>query len=109
MEIDWHWILNDGTYVLSGAWGMLEMERIQSWVPPPLEGQVVLHLDDVEIVSGEAMAMCITWIRGLCQRDLTLVLVRAPQMLAHTLYKTNMLNTCKIKLISPREDSGIGI
>ena len=109
METGWHWALIDGTYVLSGTWEQSEMESIQSWVLPPQEVDLILHMDDVEITSGEAMALCITWIRELCRRYPKVVLICAPQMLAHTLYKTNMLNTLNIELIRPREDSGIGI
>ena len=109
MESDCRWVLVDGIYVLSGAWDTSEVKNIQHRLPLPLSGKVYLHLDDVEIISGEAMAMCITWIRELCHRGVTLVLICAPQMLAHTLYKTNMLNSYDIELISPREDTGIGI
>ena len=108
-EGDWHWALVDGIYVLSGVWGRPEMEHLQSWSEIPPDGEITLQLEDVDIVSGPAMALCITWIRSLCQRHPKVTLIRAPQMLAHTLYKTNMLNTLNIVLISPREDSGIGI
>ena len=107
--MDWECTFSGGVYILVGNWGEQEIELTQSHLLSlPKSDVLLLDVNDVEILSGTAMALLITVIRRLLLHHHKLVLISAPQMLAHTLYKTNMLRECNIELITPREDSGIG-
>jgi len=107
--VDWDCIQTAECFVLFGDWTLEDIERCRSYFKI-IEAQstLILNLQDVEIVCGTAMAECITLLRELVQKHNQLILIEAPQMLAHTLYKTNMLVDSNIELISPRHDSGIG-
>ena len=59
----------------------------------------ILDMGELDIEDGVSMASIVSALRLLRP----LVLVEAPQMLAHTLYKTHMLST-GITLVRPRED-----
>jgi hypothetical protein len=108
--MDWECVFLEGKYILSGEWDLAEVNRTLAYFKKvPESAEIILELTDVEIQKGTAMALLITVIRFLLAKHNRLVLLRSPQMLAHTLYKTNMLRQCNIVLIEPREDSGIGI
>ena len=69
-----------------------------------LNGGVELDRDELELEDGAAVAEAINGIRALLK--LGRVIVRhAPQMLAHTLYKTGMLENAGLELIAPRGDA----
>ena len=107
--MDWECIYTDGVYYLVGNWQEQEVENTKKYILSlPRSNKLCLDLNDVEILSGTAMALLITAVRRILIRHKKLVLINAPQMFAHTLYKTNMLVELDIKLISPREDTGIG-
>ena len=58
-----------------------------------------LQLRELDIEDGVSMACIVSTLRLLRP----LLLIEAPQMLAHTLYKTHMLST-GITLLRPREE-----
>ncbi len=60
---------------------------------------IQLYMGELDIEDGFSMASLVSALRELRP----LVLIEAPQMLAHTLYKTHMLST-GITLVRPRED-----
>ena len=107
--MNWDCTQRGDVYILFGDWSLPEVALCRRYFAA-LESkeEIVLDLQDVEIITGTAMADCITWLRELLQRNQHLVLQQAPQMLAHTLYKTNMLKQTNITLVDPRHDSGIG-
>ncbi len=62
---------------------------------------VHLDLDDLELDDGSAVAEAVNAIRGLL-RSCAIVVHHAPEMLAHTLYKTGMLEDDRLSLVTPR-------
>lgn len=50
-----------------------------------------IDLDELDADDGAGVAVLTTLLRELLDRGGEITLVRAPQMLAHTLYKTGML------------------
>jgi len=68
-----------------------------------------LELYGLDLDSGQAV---VTWhevVRRLRDRTGHLVLVDAPQMLAHSLYKVGDLTDGRIELVEPRMDDGITV
>lgn len=61
-----------------------------------------LDLADLEIDTGPACALAVDAIRALVDRGIHPVLVRAPQELAHVLYRVGMLPV--LTLVDPREE-----
>ena len=66
---------------------------------------IVLDLHDLELSDGSAVAEAVNAMRALLARA-PLVIRHAPQMLAHTLYKTGLLRNGRLTLESPREEEG---
>ena len=60
-----------------------------------------IKMTDVEIEDGPALAEFITTLRALSP----VILIEAPQMLSHTIYKINAISEDKITLIRPRMGS----
>lgn len=75
-------------------------------LPPGSER--VLDLADLDLEDGVAVAHLVTGLRALRARCDRLVLVAAPQMLAHTLYKVGALSDPGLVLVAPRQDEGMG-
>ena len=65
------------------------------------DGTIHLDLDDLELDDGSAVAEAINALRKLLLKA-AVVVHHAPQMLAHTLYKTGMLDSERIRLEAPR-------
>ena len=59
----------------------------------------------LDLDAGEAVAAAVDGVRALLVGR-RLILVEAPQMLAHTLYKVGMLADPRLALERPREDEG---
>jgi hypothetical protein len=66
-------------------------EFLLALAPNP-HGEAILDLLALEIDSGEAMAEGVTAIRELASRTSRLVLLGAPQMLCHNLYRIGLLD-----------------
>ena len=66
-----------------------------------------LLLDEAELTDGPATALMVEAVRLLLDRFTRLRLVRAPQALAHTLYRVGMLRPgSRIALAEPRDEEG---
>lgn len=66
-----------------------------------------LLLEEAEITGGPAAARMVDAVRLLLARFARVRLVRAPQALAHTLYRVGMLRPgSRLELIAPREEEG---
>jgi anti-anti-sigma regulatory factor len=68
------------------------------------EVEVHLDFDELDLLDGTAVAETVNAIRNLLETGRSLRIVHAPQMLAHTLYKTGMLEDGRIILIDPVEE-----
>lgn len=66
------------------------------------DGKVHFDLAELDIASGPACAMAVGAIRSIVDRSLHPVLTRAPQELAHVLYRVGMLPS--LTLLDPREE-----
>lgn len=73
-----------------------------------MEDEARLLLADLDLEDGVAVAHLVTALRALRSRSGRLVLVQAPQMLAHTLYKVGALHDPGLVLVDPRQDEGLG-
>ena len=72
-------------------------------VPRPEHGgSLALDLDGLDLLDGVAVAEAINGLRAALALGAPVVLHRAPQMLAHTLYKIGMLTDGAISLEDPR-------
>jgi len=68
------------------------------------EGEAIqLDFHELELEDGTAVAEAVNALRALIKLA-PVVLWHAPQMLAHTLYKTNMLSGNRLQLQLPREE-----
>lgn len=67
------------------------------------DGIIHLELDELELDDGSAVAEAVNALRRLLTHG-PVVLHHAPQMLAHTLYKTGMLQGDRLQLETPRVD-----
>jgi len=65
------------------------------------DGTIHLELDELELDDGSAVAEAVNALRRLLEHG-KVVLHHAPQMLAHTLYKTGMLEGERLRLEAPR-------
>jgi len=96
-------------FVLSGDVDAASAEKIlRALLDGSGEGKAAeLLLDEAEITDGPATARMVDAVRLLLARFSRLRLVRAPQALAHTLYRVGMLRPGgRIELVEPREEEG---
>lgn len=63
-----------------------------------------LEFEELDLLDGVAVAEAVNAIREILETDRSLAIHHAPQMLAHTLYKTGMLADGRILLIEPVEE-----
>jgi ABC-type transporter Mla MlaB component len=80
-------------------------EHVRSMPLPPGD-TLTVEMGELDLDDGVSVAELVNAIRTLIGRGRHLVLIEAPQMLAHTLYKVSMLDTQPITLVRPREDEG---
>lgn len=69
-------------------------------------GSLEIDLLDLELLDGVAVAETINGLRKLMQWHNEVRIHQSPHMLAHTLYKTGMLEEGDLELVDPREDEG---
>ncbi|MBI2131632.1 MAG: hypothetical protein HYT99_02225 [Candidatus Tectomicrobia bacterium] len=96
-------------FTLSGDVDAASAEKIlRALVEKSGEGEgAELLLEEAEITGGPATARMVDAVRLLLARFARLRLVRAPQALAHTLYRVGMLRPgSRLELIAPREEEG---
>lgn len=70
-------------------------------------GEITLDLHGLDIADGAGLAVAIVAIRQLGARAAKLILVGAPQMLAHNLYRVGLLGG-GIELVDMRQDEPAG-
>ena len=95
---EWSIEENEGGYCVEGCISQSNAEEFCRALADIPKGSR-LELLDLDIEDGVSMARIVSTLRLLRP----VVLVEAPQMLAHTLYKTFMLST-GITLMRPREE-----
>ncbi|MFL6214643.1 MAG: STAS domain-containing protein [Blastocatellia bacterium] len=71
-------------------------------------GVIQLDLSGLDIDDGVAIAIAVNALRQLSSRAAKLILVAAPQMLCHNLYRIGLLNGDRIELVEMREDEPAG-
>lgn len=101
--------LEESRFILSGDVDAASAEKIlRALLDGSGEGKAAeLHLDEAEITDGPATARMVDAVRLLLARFARVRLVRAPQALAHTLYRVGMLRPgSRLELIAPREEEG---
>jgi ABC-type transporter Mla MlaB component len=100
----------DGALAVIGEVGAAEASMLAealiwellAWSPPALD------LEELELLDGIAVAEVVNAIRQVRDRAGRVEIHRAPQMLAHTLYKPGLLGDGSIVLIDPRQEEGFG-
>ncbi|HKP12299.1 MAG TPA: STAS domain-containing protein [Blastocatellia bacterium] len=70
-------------------------------------GEIRLDLRGLDIDDGVAIAVIVNALRQLSSRAAKLILVAAPQMLCHNLYRIGLLGG-RIELVDMREDEPAG-
>jgi anti-anti-sigma factor len=67
--------------------------------------EAIIDMTEVELIDALGIAKMVTLLRRLLERPVCLILDSAPQLLAHTLYKTAMLeDPDRLKLINEVTD-----
>jgi anti-anti-sigma regulatory factor len=67
-------------------------------------GTIRLDLHGLDIDDGVAITIAVNALRQLSSRAAKLILIAAPQMLCHNLYRIGLLDGDGIELIEMRED-----
>jgi anti-anti-sigma regulatory factor len=67
-------------------------------------GIIRLDLRGLDVDDGVAIAIAVNALRQLASRAAKLILVAAPQMLCHNLYRIGLLDGDRIQLEDMRED-----
>jgi anti-anti-sigma regulatory factor len=67
-----------------------------------------LDLRGLDIDDGVAIAVAVGALRQLSSRAAKLILIAAPQMLCHNLYRVGLLSGDRIELVEMREDEPTG-
>lgn len=87
----------------AGAARILEALQAES----PRGGQATWMMEEAELTDGPSVTRMVEAARLLLKRHDRLCIVRAPQMLAHSIYRLGMLEgDSGIELIEPREEEG---
>jgi len=77
----------------------------------PLEsaGTIILDMSAFDIADGIGIATAINMLRYLLERGEKLIIIAAPQLLAHNLYRVGMLEAnSRIALLAMREEEPYG-
>lgn len=70
-------------------------------------GKATWMMEEMELTDGPSVTRMVEAARFLLKRHDRLRLFRAPQMLAHSIYRLGMLEgDSRIELIEPREEEG---
>lgn len=81
-------------------------DALAGWPPAEALGElerVELELGELEPEGGAAIAALVDLVRLLAAAAARVELRRAPQMLAHTLYKAGLLRDGRVRLAGERE------
>jgi ABC-type transporter Mla MlaB component len=85
-----------------------EFARCLLALNPDARGETALDLRGLDIDDGAAIAVAVNAIRQLCARTSKLILIGAPQMLCHNLYRIGLLAGGLIELVDMRQDEPAG-
>jgi|SRR5689334_2760752 len=75
---------------------------------PDARGEIRLDLRALDIDDGAALAVAVNVLRQLCERTAKLILIGAPQMLCHNLYRIGLLGGNHLELVDMRQDEPAG-
>jgi anti-anti-sigma regulatory factor len=75
---------------------------------PDARGDITLDLRGLDIDDGAAIAVAVNAIRQLGARTSKLILIGAPQMLCHNLYRIGLLGGGHLELVDMRQDEPAG-
>lgn len=75
---------------------------------PDARGEIKLDLRGLDIDDGAAIAVAVNAIRQLGARASRLILIGAPQMLCHNLYRIGLLGSGHLELVDMRQDEPAG-
>ena len=76
-----------------------EVNRLENF-----DASVCLEFEELDLLDGIAVAETVNALREILDTGFELKIYHAPQMLAHTLYKTGMLVDGRILLVDPIEE-----
>jgi anti-anti-sigma regulatory factor len=86
-----------------------EFARCLLALDPNARGEIRLALGGLDIDDGAAIAVAVNAIRQLGARASKLILIGAPQMLCHNLYRIGLLGDgSHIELVDMRQDEPAG-
>ena len=72
-------------------------------------GTTTLNMASLDITDGVSVATVLNAIRNLLERTEKVIIIAAPQMLAHNLYRVGMLAAdSRIELVDMREEEPYG-
>src|SRR5256885_15402775 len=100
-----HAIIIEGDLTASNA---DEFARYLLTLNPDARGEIALDLRGLDIDDGAAIAVAVNAIRQLCARTSKLILIGAPQMLCHNLYRIGLLAGGHLELVDMRQDEPAG-
>src|ERR1041384_1619844 len=100
-----HAIIIEGDLTASNA---DEFARCLLVLNPEARGEITLDLRGLDIDDSAAIAVAVNAIRQLCARISKLILISAPQMLCHNLYRIGLLAGGHLELVDMRQDEPAG-
>jgi len=109
MNLDLSW--NDALCV-DGTCDSADAETLLAAITPLIPSNIdllELHLYGLDLDSGSATVAWHAVVRQLRDRHGRVILLEAPQMLAHSLYKVGDLSDGRIQLVQPRSDEGFTV
>lgn len=75
---------------------------------PDARGEIRVDLRALDIDDSAALAVAVNALRQLCARTSKLILIGAPQMLCHNLYRIGLLGGSHLELVDMRQDEPAG-
>lgn len=100
---------DDGSLWVEGELGMEGAEALAQRLAQLPPAAVTLHLWELDVLEGPPVAAMVSALRELAARAPALVLVGAPQLLAHNLYRVGALQGSRaVTLVEPREEEPYG-
>ena len=101
----------DGTFVLDGDLSWHNAADFEALVATlvPTGVDMTLDLSGLDLVDGFSIAIAINAVRELQRHADKVILIAAPQILCHNLYRVGMLESNdRLELIAMREDEPYG-
>jgi anti-anti-sigma regulatory factor len=108
------WIRQDESHLISIEGELCEenaaeVDEAFRSVSVASNGTTVLNMSAFDVMDGVGVTTVINAIRSLLERTQKIMIIAAPQMLAHNLYRVGMLAAnSRIELVDMREDEPYG-